>query len=130
MLSVFGLIIVLGIIVDDAIVIGENIYSHRRKGESLVDSSVRGTIEVMPCVTASVTTTVIATDEVMPGVISLPHGWGHKKKGVKMSIATQQQGVNCNKLTDNKQVDRLSGNAILNGVPVTVEAADRSAHAA
>ena len=60
MLSLFSFLVALGIVVDDAIVIGENIYSHRRKGESLVDSSIRGTIEVMPSVTASVTTTVIA----------------------------------------------------------------------
>jgi multidrug efflux pump subunit AcrB len=60
MLSLFSFLIALGIVVDDAIVIGENIYSHRRKGESFVDSSIRGTLEVMPSVTASVTTTVIA----------------------------------------------------------------------
>lgn len=68
----------------------------------------------------SVTTQVIASDELMPGVVSLPHGWGHNKKGVKMSIARQQQGVNCNELTDNKLIDKLCGNAALNGVPVTV----------
>ena len=70
-----------------------------------------------------VTTTVIATDEVMPGVISLPHGWGHNKKGVKMGIARQQQGVNCNVLTDDKFIDKASGNAALNGVSVKVYAA-------
>lgn len=69
-----------------------------------------------------VTTTVIATDEVMPGVVSLPHGWGHKKPGVKMEIATQQEGVNCNELTDDKFIDAASGNAALNGVPVKVKA--------
>ncbi len=60
MLSLFSFLVALGIVVDDAIVIGENIYSHRRKGEPLVEAAVRGTIEVMPSVTASVTTTVIA----------------------------------------------------------------------
>ncbi len=69
-----------------------------------------------------VTTTVIATDEVMPGVVSLPHGWGHKKYPVKMGIAAQQDGVNCNELTDDKFIDKVSGNAALNGVPVTVSA--------
>ena len=69
-----------------------------------------------------VTTTVIATDEVMAGVISLPHGWGHNKPGVKMGIATQQQGVNCNVLTDEKFIDKVSGNAALNGVSVRVYA--------
>ncbi|RBP48460.1 molybdopterin oxidoreductase family protein [Arenicella xantha] len=71
----------------------------------------------------SVTTTVIATDEVMPGVVSLPHGWGHKGRGVKMEIASQQDGVNCNELTDDKLIDKLSGNAALNGVPVQVRLA-------
>ena len=60
MLSLFSFLVALGIVVDDAIVIGENIYSHRRKGEPLVEASIRGTIEVVPSVTASVTTTVIA----------------------------------------------------------------------
>ena len=70
-----------------------------------------------------VTTTVISTDEVMPGVVSLPHGWGHNKNGVKMGIARQQQGVNCNELTDDKFIDAASGNAALNGVPVKVTVA-------
>lgn len=70
----------------------------------------------------SVTTTVLSTDEVMPGVVSLPHGWGHKRPGVKMTIATQQGGVSCNDLTDEKLIDQISGNAALNGVPVTVQA--------
>lgn len=69
-----------------------------------------------------VTTKVIATDEMMPGVVSLPHGWGHKKAGVKMGIAIQQDGVNCNQLTDDKLIDELCGNAALNGVPVRVSA--------
>lgn len=71
----------------------------------------------------SVTTTVLATDEVMPGVVSLPHGWGHNKKGVKMAIASEQLGVNCNELTDDKLIDKLCGNAVLNGVPVEVRKA-------
>ncbi|MEM7360969.1 MAG: molybdopterin oxidoreductase family protein [Pseudomonadota bacterium] len=71
----------------------------------------------------AVTTTVIATEEIMPGVVSLPHGWGHQRKGIKMSIASQQEGVNCNELTDDKLIDQVSGNAALNGVPVRVSAA-------
>jgi len=68
----------------------------------------------------SVTTNVLATDEVMRGVVSLPHGWGHQKRGIKMAVASQQKGANCNQLTDDKLIDQLSGNAALNGVPVTV----------
>jgi len=71
----------------------------------------------------SVITTVVASDKIMRGVVSLPHGWGHNKAGVKMGIASQQEGVNCNELTDDKLIDTLSGNAALNGVPVQVSAA-------
>ena len=70
-----------------------------------------------------VETTVLASDEVMQGVVSLPHGWGHQRKGIRMANAAKQEGVSCNDITDNKLVDVLSGNAALNGVPVTVSAA-------
>ena len=91
------------------------------------DCAARGISDATQVTIASrvgkVTTTVLATNEVMPGVVSLPHGWGHQGKGIKMRIATQQQGVNCNVLTDDKFIDQLCGNAALNGVPVTVTAA-------
>ena len=61
------------------------------------------------------------TDAIMPGVVSIPHGWGHNKKGIKLSVASQNPGVNTNILTDDSQVDELSGNAVLNGVPVKLE---------
>ncbi|GFD81597.1 oxidoreductase [Tenacibaculum sp. KUL118] len=61
------------------------------------------------------------TDAIMPGVVSIPHGWGHNKKGIKLSVASQHPGVNTNILTDDLQVDELSGNAVLNGVPVILE---------
>ncbi|MDF2398306.1 molybdopterin-dependent oxidoreductase [Pseudomonas sp. 3MA1] len=66
---------------------------------------------------------VLASSEMMPGVVSLPHGWGHRRPGVQMSIAMEQPGCSANDLTDERQLDALSGNAALNGVPVTVEAA-------
>ena len=59
----------------------------------------------------------------MPCVVSLPHGWGHARPGVQMSIASAQPGASANDLTDERQLDALSGNAALNGVPVQVEAA-------
>ncbi|MGJ8563957.1 MAG: molybdopterin oxidoreductase family protein [Alphaproteobacteria bacterium] len=61
------------------------------------------------------------TDDIMPGVISIPHGFGHGRKGVKLSVAQTAPGVSMNDLTDPGIVDKLSGNAVLNGVPVTVE---------
>ncbi|WP_017902755.1 molybdopterin oxidoreductase family protein [Pseudomonas asplenii] len=66
---------------------------------------------------------VVASLEMMPGVVSLPHGWGHARPGVQMAIASGQPGSSANDLTDERQVDRVSGNAALNGVPVRVVAA-------
>lgn len=60
MLSMFAFLIALGIVVDDAIVIGENIYAHREMGKPLVQAAVDGTVEVMASVTTSVTTTIFA----------------------------------------------------------------------
>ncbi len=65
----------------------------------------------------------VASDEMMPGVVSLPHGWGHARPGVQMAIASAQPGASANDLTDERQLDAVSGNAALNGVPVRVEAA-------
>jgi len=64
-----------------------------------------------------------ASDEMMPGVVSLPHGFGHHREGIKMDIAQQNAGVSCNDITDELALDQLSGNAAVNGVPVTVSAA-------
>ncbi|MDQ0738842.1 molybdopterin oxidoreductase family protein [Pseudomonas sp. W4I3] len=66
---------------------------------------------------------VVASRDMMPGVVSLPHGWGHGRPGVQMSIASGQPGASANDLTDERQLDELSGNAALNGVPVKVAAA-------
>lgn len=66
---------------------------------------------------------VAASTDMMPGVVSLPHGWGHGRPGVQMSIASSQPGASANDLTDERQLDELSGNAALNGVPVKVAAA-------
>ena len=60
MLSMFAFLIALGIVVDDAIVIGENIYAHREMGKPLVTAAVEGTLEVVPSVATSITTTVFA----------------------------------------------------------------------
>ena len=60
MLSMFAFLMALGIIVDDAIVVGENIYTHRQMGKGFTQAAVDGTCEVLPSVIASVTTTIIA----------------------------------------------------------------------
>jgi anaerobic selenocysteine-containing dehydrogenase len=63
------------------------------------------------------------TDAIRTGVISIPHGWGHDVEGVRMEVAREHAGVNSNLLSDELPLDPLSGNAILNGIPVEVEAA-------
>jgi len=63
---------------------------------------------------------VEVTDEILAGVVSLPHGWGHDDPGTLMAVAAAHAGVNTNVLTDDGALDPLSGNAVLNGVPVTV----------
>jgi len=63
---------------------------------------------------------VSCSEDIMPGVISIPHGWGHRMDGVRLSIAEKHAGVNVNILTDDRLLDALSGNAALNGVPVSV----------
>jgi anaerobic selenocysteine-containing dehydrogenase len=63
---------------------------------------------------------VEVTDAIMPGVVSIPHGWGHAATGMRMRVASEHAGVNSNVLADESLVDPLSGNAVLNGIPVEV----------
>lgn len=68
----------------------------------------------------SVNAPVEVTDSIMPGVVSLPHGFGHGAPGTAMKVANALGGVNSNLLTDEEVIDHLSGNAVLNGIPVEV----------
>jgi anaerobic selenocysteine-containing dehydrogenase len=65
---------------------------------------------------------VEVTDEMMRGVVSLPHGWGHDREGVQLSVAASRPGASVNDVTDESFVDVLSGTASLSGVPVSVTA--------
>jgi anaerobic selenocysteine-containing dehydrogenase len=65
---------------------------------------------------------VEVTDAVMPGVVSLPHGWGHDLDGARLAVAAERPGVNSNRLASAEHVDPLSGNPHLNGIPVEVSA--------
>lgn len=69
----------------------------------------------------SVEVDVAASDDLMPGVVSLPHGYGHARDGVRMERSREVPGVSVNDLTDPELLD-VSGNAALNGVPVDVTA--------
>lgn len=82
------------------------------EGQKVKLSSRVGTIEAVAEI----------TDEMMPGVVSLPHGWGHDRPGVQLDVAKKHAGVSINDVTDEQLLDTLSGNAVLNGVPVTVTA--------
>ncbi|MFY9962768.1 molybdopterin-dependent oxidoreductase [Pseudomonas sp.] len=71
----------------------------------------------------SIEVEVQSCSDMMPGVVSLPHGFGHARAGVRMEIASSQPDASANDLTDERHVDAVSGNAALNGVPVQVVAA-------
>ena len=85
--------------------------AHGVAGESRVVVSSRvGSLEVP----------LEISEEIMPGVVSMPHGFGHGRPGVQLEVATGHPGESINDLTDDQGVDALTGNAILNGVPVEV----------
>jgi anaerobic selenocysteine-containing dehydrogenase len=61
------------------------------------------------------------TKNICPGIVCLPHGWGHSEKAAKLSVASKHPGFNINKLSPATLVDEASGNAVLNGIPVTLD---------
>jgi anaerobic selenocysteine-containing dehydrogenase len=69
--------------------------------------------------------TLSVTDAMRPGVVSLPHGWGHHRPGTRLGVAAQRPGVSLNDVTDEQKVDALCGTAVLSGVPVEVGRAGR-----
>ncbi|WP_345202258.1 molybdopterin-dependent oxidoreductase [Fodinibacter luteus] len=81
-----------------------------RDGDQVIVRSAVGEVRVE----------VSATEDLMRGVVSLPHGYGHARDGVRLRNATRLPGVSMNDLTDPSAVESVSGNAVLNGVPVTV----------
>jgi len=68
----------------------------------------------------SVVVPVVLTEAMMPGVVSLPHGWGHDKPGTQLRVASTRPGASVNDVTDDAFVDALSGASALSGVPVEV----------
>ncbi len=81
-----------------------------RAGERARITSTAGSIEAP----------VEISEDMAPGVVSLPHGWGHDRAGVRLGVATSHAGVNNNLLAPPTLVDVPSGNAVLNGIPVTI----------
>ena len=79
-------------------------------GEPALVSSAHGEIRL----------TAQVTDDMMPGVISIPHGWGHDLEGVELRVAREHAGVNVNALGDAGVLEPLTGTAVLNGIPVEI----------
>lgn len=84
-----------------------------KPGEQALVTSRAGTI----------TLPVEISDEIMRGVVSIPHGWGHDREGNRMTTARHHPGASINDLTDAARIDVICGTAAFNGTPVTVEAA-------
>jgi anaerobic selenocysteine-containing dehydrogenase len=80
-------------------------------GDLVALSSRTGQIEV----------TAHTTDDIMNGVVSLPHGWGHNREGVQLRVARHTPGASVNDITDGELIDAVSGNAGFSGLPVAVE---------
>jgi len=70
----------------------------------------------------SVNVPVEISEEMMPGVVSIPHGWGHARPGVKLEVASAHAGESINDVMDNQTIDALCGTAAFNGTWVEVEA--------
>ena len=64
------------------------------------------------------------SDDIMRGVVSIPHGWGHDREGNRLTVAQQHAGASINDLTDDQNVDAICGTAAFNGTKVTVSSAD------
>jgi anaerobic selenocysteine-containing dehydrogenase len=73
--------------------------------------------------TGAIVVPVEVTEDVMPGVVSIPHGWGHDLPGVALGVAGEHAGTNSNVLADELLLEPLSGTAVLNGIPVELTAA-------
>jgi anaerobic selenocysteine-containing dehydrogenase len=69
-----------------------------------------------------ITAQVEISSDMMPGVVSLPHGWGHDLPGTQLAVAGERPGVNLNALLDENLRDPLSGNAVLSGIAVQMSA--------
>ena len=76
-------------------------------------STTKGAIELLVEVTA----------DIMPGVVSIPHGWGHGRRGVKLRVASEHAGESVNDILDPAQIDELSGTSALTGQRVEVSRA-------
>lgn len=84
----------------------------------------QGQRAVMKSSTGSIEVPIEISDEMMPGVVCMPHGWGHDRDGIQLSVAQANAGASINDLTDNQAIDGLCGTAAFSATPVTVTASD------
>ncbi len=82
---------------------------------------IDGGIAVVRSRAGKIEVPVEVTDAIRPGVVSIPHGWGHDVDGTRADVARAHAGVNSNLLADDQLLDALSGTAALNGIPVEIE---------
>ena len=75
----------------------------------------------MASISGAVQVAAEITDNIRPGVVSLPHGWGHGAPGTRTTVSARHAGVNINLLSPGPMVDMASGNAVLNGIPVRLQ---------
>ena len=87
---------------------------------------VNGSTVAVASPTGCVELSAEVTEDISRGVVSIPYGWGHNLPGSRLAVAAARPGVNSNILTDGGSIDPLSGNAVLNGIPVTVTASTPS----
>ncbi len=88
------------------------------------DAATRGLVDGAHAKVAtsigSITVPVEITDTMMPGVVSVPHGWGHTRRGAKLSVAATMPGESVNDVIDPSRIDELTGTSALSGQPVKV----------
>ncbi|ROO90964.1 anaerobic selenocysteine-containing dehydrogenase [Actinocorallia herbida] len=105
----------------DGLTGGTNTCTLRLHPDDAADLGIAaGSLVTVASRTGSLEVEAEPNDEIMRGVVSLPHGWGHARPGTRLGIPAGRAGVSANTLTDESTIDVLSGNAVFNGVPVTV----------
>jgi anaerobic selenocysteine-containing dehydrogenase len=89
-------------------------------GDAEVRGITAGDLVEITSASGTVSVTVETTADLMPGVVSLPHGFGHGRDGVRLGVAREKPGASYNDLSDPALIDSLTGNAALCGIPVRV----------
>jgi anaerobic selenocysteine-containing dehydrogenase len=80
-----------------------------------------GEIATLTSRVGTIKITALVTEDITPGVVSIPHGWGHDQSDIQLSVAKEHAGINSNILADDQLIDLPSGNAVLSGIPVTLQ---------